>query len=541
MNREWIFWIALVAVIIVASLYLREFSNQELSLSVQINSSAMNSQIYPYQKLAVPITVQNTGGTPIKSVTLEVLINGSATTSYDVTIPPGKSTTISYNFTPASSGKYNVSVIADPGKLYDVSSRQNAQSAMLVRVLGAEPAASYSLLPEGNTTSYRDATLSASGLILSNFLSRNYVISDLSPVSQNDSVVYSLLNISEQYVKNMSASYAKYANGSSAYSVWIRGYLLPSIVGYAVEGRGYAAVNYTYGGKTVMFSNLGNHTTICSWYEGGWIKTVQYTSAGPNCRGIANGTVKTMGPLAAGVNSTIYNKTYVQNSTQIGSFNYFAGSRNSFAKMLLLNGSVSLIPIISQNTVASGCLGVVTSTQNNTFCTIYTPPAYGYELLKTTALIGGYNASVFSLVNDSPNNIGLAASEAVGLINGMGLRGPSFNFTSPNLVKCSFNDSFRCSNLTAKGNKIGFNLTNDLGVPVRINAIACYLSIPFAIFRIDVQVPAGGSARLSTVCYQAGVPVNGLLLDPELNLYMNYTYGNSNRLIHGNATVNLLT
>ena len=541
MNREWIFWIALMVVIIAASLYLRTFSSQALSLSVRINSSASGAQMYPYQKLLVPIAVQNTGGSPVEGVTLEVFINGSATTSYDVTIPPGKSTIIAYNFSPTNPGTYNISVVADPGKLYDISDRQGAQSSAKVDVIDAAPAASYSLLPSGNTTSYGEVALSTPGLILSNFFSRSYGVGALSATGPNEGVVYSLLNISEQYVKNVSASYATYSNGDSAYSVWIKGYLLPSIVGFAVEGRGYAAINYTYKGNSVMFSNFGNGTTMCSWYDGGWVKTVQYTSDVSDCKGIVNGTIKTMNSSMAQLNATIYNRAFVQNSTQIGSFDYVAHNGTGFAKMLLLNGSLSLIPIVSKNIGSTQCLGAITEAQNTIFCNVYTTPSLGYEMLRTTAIIGGYNASVFSLANASPESIGIAGSEAAGLINEIGLPGNSLNFSSPNIVGCSFNDSFGCSNLNANGNAVTFNLTNKLSGTVRINAVACYASVPFEIYHLNRTIASGREENLGAVCYQNGEPVSGLVLYPKLNLYMNYTLGNSTKLIHGNATVSLLT
>ena len=94
MEKEWIFWIVLIVVIAAAALYFRFYSSQAIAMQVGIKDNMSSSIIYPFQKISLPITVSNTGGSSISRLTFEVVTNGNVTRTYQLTIPSGKQVVI---------------------------------------------------------------------------------------------------------------------------------------------------------------------------------------------------------------------------------------------------------------------------------------------------------------------------------------------------------------------------------------------------------------------------------------------------------------
>ncbi|MDE1869749.1 MAG: hypothetical protein KGH71_02065 [Candidatus Micrarchaeota archaeon] len=546
MNREWIFWALLVIVIVVVSLYIRLYSTQTIAMSISLaNPQAVNT-IYPYQNVVLPITVTNTGSSAISSLVFSVLSNGNQQQAYQLTIPVGKSVSIQYNFTPVSSGTYNITVVADPAKVYNVQNRNGAENTTTVVIANFSSPRIYTLLPKGNVSSYNQMNLGRGGFLASSFLYSSYGINMFSSTSPQDKIILSVLNLTQTYVRNVSSARATYSNGTYAYSVWIRGYLKPSIIGTAAVGAGYHVTNYTIAGNTVTFVRISNSTSLCSWYESGWIKSVAYGNSSASCLGIYNGTIKTLNSSPVIINATVYNRMINNtevNTTLLGNYSGINGGASSYGE-LSVAGSAFVVPKITLNGSSSAkCYGIVSTANGTTFCSVYLlPPSgaiSGFALIKTMAQIGKVNASVFSLVNSSA--VYASIPFAIASIKALNLSGAPGNFSSGFTSSCGFNSSFTCSNPTFLNGTIRLNITNTMNQSAQINALGCYETGSGFRTSVNATVAAHSSNTIGATCYSLGRPITGVPLKLTLKLLLNYTSGGATGSVAGNATINILS
>ena len=116
MNREIYVWLVVILAVAFAGLYLRYFYQAQIGIELSLNTTGLNTSLYPYQRFSLPIVVSNTGGGAIENLSLGVFINGNLTVPYKVTLPQGKQAIIRYNYTPSTPGAYNIMVSADPAE-----------------------------------------------------------------------------------------------------------------------------------------------------------------------------------------------------------------------------------------------------------------------------------------------------------------------------------------------------------------------------------------------------------------------------------------
>ncbi|MDE1850291.1 MAG: hypothetical protein KGH54_00655 [Candidatus Micrarchaeota archaeon] len=543
MNKEWIFWAILVAVIATGALYFKFYSTQTISMFVSINGSATVGTIYPFEKILLPITVQNTGSGSITNLVFDVKNNGNSSVAYQLSIPEGKSVTLQYNFTPSKPGAYNISVVADPAQVYNIVNRQNSMNTTMVVVTNASPAMAYSLIPQGNLSDYSQNNYGRGGFIASSFLFGSYKLDAFAPVGNRDTFITSLLNITQLYIRNVSVASASYANGASSYSVWIRGYLSPSVMGVAASGRGYKVSNYTINGTVVTVANMTNTTTLCSWYQGGWIKSVVFDNASGTCLGIYKGTIRTLNKSPAYGNATYFARVNPLNSTLLGNFSgRFGGKR--FYSTLLQNGVTFVAPQISINSSEdSRCLGVISKQNGTSFCSVFVVPANGFitgiALIRTTAYVGNYNLSVYTLVNNS--RVFQSIPTAFSIINKFNISGTSASFSSGFSNTCQFNSSFPCGNANFYNGTLVLRITNNLNQSLHLNSLSCYSMGTPVPTKLSQSLPALGSMNLSASCYSLGKPLGGIPLNLQLSLLLNYTAANVTKTLAGNATINIFS
>ncbi|HVA82583.1 MAG TPA: CARDB domain-containing protein [Candidatus Aquilonibacter sp.] len=546
MNKEWIFWALLVIVIVVVSLYIRLYSTQTIAMSIALANPQAASTIYPYQNVVLPITVTNTGSSAITSLVFSVLANGNQQQAYQLTIPVGKSVSIQYNFTPVSAGRYNITVIADPAGVYNVQNRNGAQNTTTVVIANYSNPQAYTLLPKGNVTSYNQVYLGRGGFLASSFLYSSYNISMFSSTSPQDRIILSVLNLTQTYIRNVSSARATYANGASSYSVWIRGYLKPSVIGTAAIGAGYHVTNYTIAGNTVTFVRISNSTSLCSWYESGWIKSVAYSNSSASCLGIYNKSILTLNSSLVIANATIYNRMTnrtVLNTTLIGNFSGISGGVTSYGEISVA-GSTFVVPKITLNGTSSAkCFGIVSSANGTTYCSVYLIPSSGalggFALIKTMAQIGTVNASVFSLVNSS--SVYAAIPFAIASIKTLNLSGARGNFSSGFTSSCAFSGSFTCSNPIFLNGTIKLNVTSTLNQSARINGLGCYETGSGFKTTVNETIAPHSTSTIGATCYSLGRPIVGVPLKLTLKLLLNYTSGGITSAAAGNATINILS
>ncbi|MEM3404887.1 MAG: hypothetical protein QXZ01_00965 [Candidatus Micrarchaeaceae archaeon] len=544
MKREVYLWILFFVVLAIIVVYFKYYYQPEISISVRFLQA--NYSVYPYQRVSLPINVSNIGSSPIKNMSIAILTNGNISSIYKVTLPPHKFVLIYYNTTPASSGLYNITAIADPGKVYPVSNRAEAESTAAINVMASEALVPYTALPAGNATETTLLNTSSTGLLLLGYVRSQFGINILGyGIVANQSFFVNLVNLTSPYIRNISIASSKYANGSSATAIWLDGYLNPSIVGVAAQSAGINSTSITANGQNVTHLRLSKSTSLCSWYSNGLLKML--ITSPMDCSGYvaANNSAHEFGAegvVANGYRSRLANEF---NSTFFSNFaNYISLSANSFATgSFEFSGSVFYVPVLSTyfgNANATlSCLGIISSINNTHYCSTYILPKSGIignvSLVKTTMLGGGINSTIFMLANTS--KIVSLVPHAVSAINRLGITNKSVAFVSAIGSACNIGNGFGCSSPNFLNGSIYLKIKNTLNT-TRITSLGCYMSIPGMFTKTNVTLGPGATANLTAKCYNGATLISGIPLNLGLNLVMNYTQDNTTHTALGKAYIN---
>ncbi|MGC8629221.1 MAG: CARDB domain-containing protein [Candidatus Micrarchaeia archaeon] len=525
MKNEAYYWVVVVIAIIAAAIYIRLFYQPPISLEISMNEST-NLQRFPYQPIYIPITVTNTGSVPIRNMSIGVYVNSTLNMLYHVTVPPGKEVILKYSYVPVAPGNYTIEAAADPANLYNIEDRSLAQKSLSFTVFNPENAMPYSSLPLGNATSKGVMYLKTGGYVLSSYLNATYGLKNmkLTSITYVNAFLDSVLTYVIKYVKQFAGAYASYTNGSEAYSIWIQGYISPNITNVAARLSRIPSANLVKQGKNVTFVNLGNNTTICSYYSQGWIKMLVYKSQNnqSNCAselGLAKMQqmqLPALGTNAINANETLGNFT-IENSTSFES-GELAFINDSFVYSLASNSSLN-----------TTCFGLISSQGNESYCSEYVFPLVnetnGTALIRTAAHIGNYSIAVYSLINSSLLFNQLPVN--IRIIKGYGVLGHYALFTSGIQNTCQFNSTFSCSNLTFENGEASFNISSN--ETVRLNSVSCF-TVPAALpNEINETLQSKTSKRLSVACYANGNKLAGMPLNLRLNFLVNYTISNTTR------------
>lgn len=540
MKNESYVWIFVIVLILAVGLYLRFFYQPTLDIALSANSTA-KAALYPYQKVSMTIGVFNKGNSNIDNMSIGVLVNGNLTSLYKVTLPVGKQTSIIYNYSPTLAGNYTIEAVADPGKLYSLENRADAQTSIRFSVLSSQAAAPGSMLPKANATSIRGENFTRGGYLLSSYLSNKYGMSGfaLTGNSKIDSFITPLVNLTALEIKNITVSDADYVNGSSAYSIWIKGYIDPDIFSVAASASGLEWKNVSTGGVITTFINMSGGTTFCSWYSGGWIKTLSYEGNG-TCLSMMGAAASNASMLKGGVNSTLYNKIEISNTVMIGNYSGESKDSSYAAKTFFFANASFIYASISNNTPQTNvCYGLIDVINGTSYCSTYLLPASGgiqnLSLVRTTAYIGSYNFTVLSLLNTS--FAVSAVPVAAGIIGAFKIPGNSLMLKSGIVDTCSFNDTFGCGNVTYFNGTIGFRVTNKLNATVRLLGAECYTLGNVLPFPLNVTLASGESAEVSPECFGTSGKLSGFVFGENLRLAMNYSTTNKTALSLGKAFI----
>ena len=164
--------------------------------------------------------------------------------------------------------------MADPSRLYNIGDRNLTHDGFDLQVLRIENSSPSELMP-GNSIAYNESDMSALGYAVSSYLYENYSEGrfSLTRIKDLNSLLYPMLNLSMPYLNSIKAVSAVYSNQTLA-SVWLSGFVKPSIVADAAIGKGANVVNETVDNMSIAYANLGKNLTLCSWYSGGWTKNL---------------------------------------------------------------------------------------------------------------------------------------------------------------------------------------------------------------------------------------------------------------------------
>ncbi len=531
-TREVLIWVILIIAVAAAILLFKGFfSSPELFVTLGFANATQSA--YTYQNVHLPILVSNAGKGIAGSMSVGVFINRSLVSVYNVTLPPNMSVDIPFNYTFASAGNYTVQAEIDPGHLYDIADRNRSSAELSLDIKNPEPAIYGSMLPALNASHSSYYTESNLGYILSSYLSQRYGLRpfEFSSIPESRAFFYPLLNYTIKYIVNVSVSEAAYNN--SAYdAIWISGYLSPSVIEYAASSLHLNTSSFAENGINVTMVQLSGNTTLCSWYDSGWIKNLVYKGS----KSCANGMVPGDALEGKGINiPNMTNSTVLRNDLSMynGSFRrgrLFATGGHSF-----IYGAISG-HATNQSTL---CTGVISVFDSVSYCSEYLLPLSGAigntSLIRTSALVDGYNLSVFSLTNTS--EILSQVQKNVEFIHSFNISGTALNFSSSLVNSCSFNNGVICSNASFENSTLYFELKNPLGKNISITSLGCVWKGQFMPIAANTVVDSRGSADLSTKCYSYGLPFNGIPLNLNLDLFLNYTEGNETLTAAGIARI----
>jgi hypothetical protein len=523
--RETYIWIAFAIIVIAVASYFRFYYQPSLSLNVSVGSGVRS--LYPYQLLSIPITITNTGSASFSNLSLGLYINGNVSRVYKASIPAGKQATIYFNYTPTESGSYNISVVADPGRLYDITDRQQTHSSTVVQVMQASRADPYSAVnPEGLISS-DSFNLSAAGYTMASYLYNNFSADKLELTASHplNNFLYPMLDVYAPYIHQVSIAHAYY-NKTYLVSMWIEGYLMPSAIYNAALGKSLNAT--TQGNLTVI--NLGYNTTMCSWYSQGWIKSLAVVG-NESCTMVYNRT------YSYTYTSPLYARLKDVN-TSILSYSGFYSNISYAGDISIRNSSFVYRSLMSGPNFSNVCWGTVYRIDNSSYCGAFYEGVSNSVLVKYERLVGSYNISVWSL--SSENELQNSINTDQGINAGYNFTGQKIGFVSGFSYSntCYIDSNVICSNSTFTHNALSLRLKNTYANSITLSSIECVGSGAGEATQLDGMVLSpGNSVNMSTPCYVDGNVITGAILGSTFGLDLHYIADNKTITSNGYAYI----
>lgn len=521
--KEIYLWIILFALIIAGAIYLRYYYQPSLSVSLSFVNHSSES-FYPYEQISNPIAVENTGSSGISNLSFGLYINNNITRTYRISIPAGKTAIVHFNFTPTSSGNFAIRMVADPNMLYNIQDRGAAQATWNVYVSNAETPKPYALFNSNGLIGEDSYNMSPSGYALSIFLFNNTGANQfgLTPSQQINDLIYPTLDVYYNYIESIQIAHAYYKNHYLV-SMWVSGYLGPSAISTVAIGKG---LNVTTVGDVTLI-NFGGNTTMCSWYSGGWLKTlasVNYTS----CDMILNV------PSYKGINVS-YESKFSDRNSKIYNYSGFIGNGTYSGQWSELKGSLMFQSIEKGANFTNVCYGSIEEVDNVSYCNTFLIESGNTVLVKTNALLGSYNLTVWGIGNETMmfNQSALNIKQ----IEEYNITGPVSSFVSGFANSCYINTYIGCYDATWNYNSLSLALVNGYNSSVAFGGIKCFISGSAPYTYLNQTIAPGGYAATTIPCYDNGTVISGVPLGLNVHLTLTYKALNQTSVANGYASL----
>ncbi len=549
-NKNVIFYLVM-AVVVIAIIYVLASALIHPAYSIYVhlyNSSGAN--LYPFNTTDFAIVINNTGSYGVHDMLVGFYIDGSALHLYNASIPAHKSAVIYTNYTYTANGTYSFSAIADPGHVIDIPDRGATAASIAMNVSQNESGQAYSSMPNnGIVSSYNFTLMQNIGPVLAELSSKYNVSRMNSLLVPNKTVMDSIMSDLYGTLNSVHGAVVRYANGSSAYALWLQGTGGPGIIDKILGSFGYNSISESDG---IQMFDLGNGTSACISFSGGWTKIVSYHSVGSaTCASLNAAYAPTRSAeVYTAMNSSAHFLGHIGRffyNTSAAGFSYLG---NTFGEG---NGSISGSNIFQNNygifisyinrTSANNsnpgrCFGLLSN--NSAVCSVYILQGAGINapvsLVKSEELTNNYRIEMYSFVN---------STEAVDAhLNAYDLI-KSLNISqSPLLWRSAFNDT--CSipingiscgivGFNYTSNTASMNITNNLNTSLKLNYDACYISGLQSNETINRTIAPRSSISQDVKCYNIPIPL--LSAVTSYNLYMNYTLDNRTGSVYGALNV----
>ncbi len=535
-NTIWIVAAIVIAVLLIGVFYYNFVKPpQQISVNIKINSQ--NTTIYPYQLIYATANITNTGKTAFKAVPFGVIYNGTLVDIYNISLPAGEHTTINFTREPTATGKYSLEVVIDPnGGSGSISNSSTTKTTTYFNVISPEKPNPAGILSNNNTYEKLQFENGASYIVTS-YLNNEYGLSIFraSDIPSINAFLTPVLNLTYSYIKNIYSAEAIYKN-NTVYSSWIQGPLTQNLFYQAGKGANLTVMNKTTKqNDNVAYVQLDKNTTMCSWYQNGWTKSLAIMGT-ENCDVYLNESNYNNTPTFGSGNIL----PYLGSNDMIQNISFKSIPGEGYGKLFFINQSFifeSELPNLGGSPV---CYGLINTVNNVSYCSTYffknnNNTIGPISLVNTKAYIGNYNLSVISLINTT--SALQQTVKNIEILQGIKYNGISENFSSGLKSNCVFNASISCNNPTFGTNGLTMQLKDLTNQTLKINKLACYsLGNPEFVV-INRTLVSQISSNVTVPCYDNGNTINGVALGLYVNMIMNYTISNKSYTALGKAQV----
>ncbi len=551
-----LFYFVLAVVVVVAVAFLvnvfqtvgrNVLENYRVSVSLSTNTPVS----YPYQTSYFLVNITNKGSSSIKGLTVGFYMDGSAIRYSSVDVPAGRTVQVVDNYTYLNPGNYTFSAVADPADVLAIKDRSAVQSSVSMVINQTEKPDVYASLPNSNITYTQSFSLTPTGLVAAAATASKYNVSIFTNLfSPARNVLIKLFENLYVAISTANGAYVRYADNTTAYSMWIQGEVQPSLVNYVLSSFYLRQFNTSINGTNVGYLAVNGTTSICYLYSGGWTKIFSYfnNSHARTCLDIAgkkyvseeSNTI--VAQIKANKGMVAYQQHFIYiNSSSIGSSLIYG---NTLSIVDFFENAHGFFTNEVQNTTSFEgtrplCRGLIYTGNDVSVCSVYVHPtsnASNFGMVNTTELTNSYRLSLYSLVNLS--DLTLAHVNGVELLNAL-------NVSNIITWKSTFKNTCSLRNASIGCNVTGFdysyntaylNISNKFPKPLRINTLSCFAPGLRQNETFNVTVNGNSHVNISVACIS--IPVGTIAsLYTNYAFAMNYTYMNSTQSIAGTLNV----
>ena len=536
----------------------------DVSLSLAANSTGA---VYPYQSTVFNITVTNNGGKAVAGIPVAFYVNGVQKSYNTYFIAAHKSVSIQENYTYLGSGGYLFTAAADPGNVLRISNWTSARKSLGITSAPPEQADVYQSVPNSNITYTDSFTTSGSGLLTGSLMAELYGISAVLGINGPDGgILAKTYQDLYPYVAVANGAYSVYANGSASYAAWLQGTLGPGEVALIVSSFNKQVSLVKEGPINVEYSEIGNTTSLCSYYQGGWTKVIEFynNSMGGTCLGMVgnNYTATESNVLVTALKGTRlgtfltanqmnaskqiqWSRFYYVNATVLGQTVEYQPNAIAASTLFQLQNPtgtfLSRIKSVTTNVLAvnSTCLGLASDINGTDICSVILPTTGSLEnqsfgAVYTRYISSNYTVEVYSLIGQA--YLTSAHANAGELISRLGINSSSVVWHTPFKNSCGFESGFACNfNRVETNGSVNFTVTNLNYTTVRLNNITCEMAPGYPASQLNGTLARGESLTVRTFCHS--LPITGFAAQTSFGLKLGINYRNTPMVINGTLNV----
>jgi hypothetical protein len=561
--------IVVVAVLVIVGAYIAVsvLAPPSYDIGLALSANNVGGVVYPYQSTVFNIIVTNNGGRPVVGLPVAFYVNGAQRNYSTFAIPAHQSVALQEVYTYLQPGSYLFSAAADPGNVLPITNASAARNSIVIATALPEPASVYSSVPNSNIVSTESFTSSGTGLLSGSLMSYLYNISAIGGINGLDNgILAKTYQDLYQYVAVANGAYSLYSNGTASYSAWLQGSLYPQAVAAVVSsfGKQVSPVNSAMG--TVEFAALSNTVSLCSYYDSGWTKIIEFYNAsnGESCASFVGKTytdlesnaivaaLKTsrLGKFTASnqVNSSqiSWQHFYYNNATVLGQSVEYSGNSVAASTLFELQSPqgifLSSIRNVATNVLAANniCFGLESDVNRTSVCSVALPTTaklgnQTFGAVYSSYISSNYTAAVYSLLSEA--YLTEAHGNAAELISKLGINGSQVIWTSPFKNSCEFDSGFGC-----RINRFGANSTVNITVTdlnytsVSLTNVTCAIGGGFPAEALNTTLSRGANTSITTVCHV--IPVSLFAGQDSFILSLGFKYRNTPMIVNGtlNAT-----